>query len=71
MIIGRHLMVQLCLTVTFNNPVLKCGNYVVPMKHPISFLGQMDVTSCEMPEVVSQTAEPVLTSKSTEIMVKI
>ena len=41
------------------------------MKYPGRFLGQTDSNICEMRKVVIQTADPVSTIETTEIMVDI
>ena len=71
MIIVRDRMVQLGLKVGFKHQVLQWDGATVHMKYPSSFLGQSDLTKCEMREVVMQTAEPDSTREATEQMVKI
>ena len=41
------------------------------MKEPSSMIGQTDITSSEMREVVIQTEEPVSARESTAMLVKI
>ena len=71
MIIGRDLMIQIGLTVDFKHQVLQWDGANVHMKYPSSFLGQSDLTKCEMREVVMQAAEPDSAREATEQMVKI
>ena len=71
MIIGRGLMVQLCLTADFKRQVLQWDGTTVHMKDSSNLLVQSDLTNREMREVVMQTAEPASTWEATEQMVKI
>ena len=64
-------MVEFGLSVEFKHQVLQWGGETIPMKEPISLLRQSNITSCDMREVVIQTAEPVSTREATEILVKI
>ena len=54
-------MVQLGLSANFKRQFLQWDGVTVLMKEPISLIGQTDITSCEMCEVVMQTEEPVST----------
>ena len=65
MIIGRNLMVQLGLLADFNRQILQWDGVKVPMKESDGLIGQTDITSCDMREVVMHTAEPVSTIEST------
>ena len=71
MIIGRDLMVQLGLSSNFKLKVLKWDGEPVPVKELSDLLGKSDLTSCEMCEVVIQTAEPYSTREATDILVEI
>ena len=71
MIIGRDLMVQLGLLADFKRQVLQLEGVTVTMKEPRGLIGQTDINSCEMLEVVIQTAEPVYTRVYTDRLVKI
>ena len=71
MIIGRDLMVQLGLLVDFKRQLLQWYGLTVPMKEPSGLIGQIDITSCEMCEVVMRLEEPVSTRESTERLMKI
>ena len=66
MIIGCDMMVQLGLSDEFKSQVLKWGGINVPMKVPRGLLGQTDLTSRDMREVVMQTAEPVSARDATD-----
>ena len=70
MIIGRELMVQLGLLSNFKSQVLQWYGVTMTMKEPIGLLDKSDLTSCEMSEVVIQTAEPVSIREATERLVK-
>ena len=59
MIIGRNLMVQIGLSDDFKRQVLQRDGVTVPMKEPSGLLGQIDLTSCDMQDLVIQTSEPV------------
>ena len=59
MIIVCDLMVQLGLLTDFKHRVLKWDGVTVPMKEPSGILGQIDLTSCDMQDLVIQTSEPV------------
>ena len=71
MIICHDLMVKLGLSDDFKRQLLQFYGVTVPMKEPSGLLGKSDLTSHEMSEVVMQTALPVSTRESTEIIVKI
>ena len=49
---------------------MQWGNAVVHIKETVSLIGQNILTSWEMSEVVTHTAEPTSTKEDTEIMVK-
>ena len=66
MIIGRDLMVQLGLQSNFKRQLLQQDGITVPMKEPSGMMGQTDLTSHKMWEVVMQTAETDTTIKATE-----
>ena len=51
-------MVKLGLLAKFKRQVLQLDGDKVPMKEPSGLLGQTDLTSREICEVVMQTAEP-------------
>ena len=70
-IIGRGLMVQLVLTAAFKRQLIKWDSATVPMKEPISFLGEPDLNKRNMSEVVMQNLEPAYTREATEKLVKI
>ena len=61
-IIGHDLMVQLGLPDKFKHQLIQWDGVTVPMKEPRGLLGQLDLTSYEMREVVIQTTEPVSTT---------
>ena len=69
--IGRDLMIQLGLMTNFNHQGLQWDGATGPMKYPNIFLGQTDLTGCEMRKVLIQTAEPVSARGDTEIMMNI
>ena len=71
MIIGRDLMLQLGLSNDFKCQVLQWDGVNVPMKEPSGLLGQSDLTSSEMCEVVMKTSEPFSTREATDRLVKI
>ena len=71
MIIGRDLMVQLCLTAKFNCQVLQWDGAVVHMKESRNLLEQSDLTKRKMRKVVMQTAEQASNQETTERMIKI
>ena len=54
MIIGRDLMVYIGLMNYFKCKVLQWDGAAVPIKDPISLLGQTDLTSYEICKVVMQ-----------------
>ena len=71
MIIGRDLMVKLCLTADFKHEVPQLDGVTVPIKEPIGILGKTYLTSREMHQVLMQTAEPVSKIEDNERLVKI
>ena len=71
MIIGRDLILQICLTDDFKRQVIQWDGPTVHMKEPRKLIGQSGLTKRKMREVVMQTAEPASTREATERMVKI
>ena len=71
MIIGCDLMVQLGLLDVFKFQVLQWDGATAPTKEPSCLLGQTDLTSCNMHQVIMQTTEPVSTREATDRLVKI
>ena len=71
MIIFLDLIVKLGLLTDFKCQFLQLGGVTVPIKEPSVLLGQIDLTSREIREVVIQTAEPVSTRKANDRLVKI
>ena len=71
MIIGRNLMVKLCLSPEFKNQVLQWYGVTVPMKEPSGLPGKLYLNKREMREVVIGTVETSSTREATEILVKI
>ena len=65
-IIGCDLMVQLGILDDFKHHVLKWDGDKVPMKESRGMIGKTDLTSHDIHEVVTQTAEPVPTREATE-----
>ena len=63
-------MVQLDLDAEFLCQVLEWYDIVVPMKDQIDFLVQLDLTNCDILEVVMHTEEQASTKEATEIVVK-
>ena len=57
MIIGRDLMVHIGLMNNFKRQVLQWYGTELSLKYPISILGQTELTSLEMREVITQAAE--------------
>ena len=51
MVIGRDLMVQIGLMANFKRQVLQWDDATVHIKDPRNFLGQSNLTKCEMREV--------------------
>ena len=70
-IIAHDLMVQIVSMTDFKRQVLQCDDAAVPMKNPTKLLGQKDLTSREMCEVLVHTEEPDSTKEATGIMVKV
>ena len=60
-IIGRDLMVQLGLSAEFKRQVLEWDGVTVPMKETRGLIGQTDLTSREMSNVVMHNTEPAST----------
>ena len=65
------MMLQLGLKANFRHQILEWDDTVIPMKDPVNFIGQPDLTKSEIREVVKQTAEPASTRETTERVVKI
>ena len=65
------LMVQLGLTAGFKQQFLAWYDTVVPMKEPISLLGQTNLNNHERFEEVMHMVDPDSKHEATEIMVKI
>ena len=65
MIIGSDLMIQLGLYSYFKHQVLQLDGVTIPKKEPVGLLSQSDLTSHEVHEVETQTAEPVSTREYT------
>ena len=61
MIIGGDLMVQLGMTADFKRQVIQWYGTTVHMKEPSGLLGQSNLTTHEMREVVMQTVEQAST----------
>ena len=71
MIIGCELMAHLGLVANFKRQVLQWDGATVPMKNPINLICQTYLRSCDIFEVVIQTAEIFYTREATKGMVKI
>ena len=65
------MMLQLGLKANFRHQILEWDDTVIPMKDPVNFIGQLDLTKSEIREVVKQTAEQASTRETTERVVKI
>ena len=63
-IIGRDLMVQLCIMADFKSQFLPWDEATLHMKDRINVLGKYDLTNREMRGVVMQAAEPTSTQES-------
>ena len=63
-IIGCYFMVKLFLSVGFNCQFLQFHGVIIPMKWLSGLISQIDLTSCDMCEVVIQTTKPVFTRES-------
>ena len=70
-IVGHKLILQLGLSVDFKHQVLQWDDDIVPMKEPIILMGQTDLTSHDMCDVVMHNEELVSTREDTERLVKI
>ena len=71
MIIDRNLIVHIFIQANFKCQVLKWDVDTVTIKEPSGLLGQTDLTSREMHEVVMKTVEPVSIREATDRTVKI
>ena len=71
MIIGHDMMVQLFLKADFGHQILEWDETIIPMKEPVNFLFQPDITKHDMKQVVIQTAKPDSTIETTERVVKL
>ena len=69
-IINRNMMVKLGLSANFKRQLFHLDGATSQMKQPRDMMGQTDLTSREIHEVVMQTSKLVSTREATERLVK-